>query len=163
MQFLACLTCGSNLEGRFLRVVTKVTKAYNLHETGMARTFSMDTAASPSLLLARARRAASENGVTLVGDEGSGRFSHKMLKGEYRMLGRTVIVTITYKHRLVPWSVLEGRLRGLFGSGSRMPPVHEESTAGTARLAQGRRDGRRTPPRHRRHPHRRRRLGPPRR
>jgi hypothetical protein len=124
----------------------------------------MDTAASPSLLLERARKAASENGVTLVGDKGSGRFSHKMLKGEYRMLGRTVVVTITFKHRLVPWSVLEGRLRALFGSGSRMLPVREQSTAGTARLAQGRGDGRRTPLRHpRRYPHRRRRLEPPRR
>ena len=32
----------------------------------MARTFSMDTAASPSWMLARTRRAASENGATLV-------------------------------------------------------------------------------------------------
>ena|SRR5215204_143583 len=131
--------------------------------TGMARTISIDTAASPSLLLERARRTAMENGVTLFGDERSGRFSHKMLRGEYRRIGRTVIVTITYKHRLVPWSVLEGRLRALFGSASGMPPVRAQSTAGTARLAQGRRDGSRTPPRHRRHPQRRRRLGPPRR
>jgi hypothetical protein len=56
-----------------------------------------------------------------------------MLKGAYHMIGRTVIVTITYKHRLVPWSVLEGRLRALFGSGSRMPRVVEQSTAPTAR------------------------------
>ncbi len=105
----------------------------------MGRTFSIDTAASPSLLLARARRAASQNGVTLFGNESSGRFSHKMLKGEYRIIGRMVIVTITYKHRLVPWSVLEGRLRGLFGSGSRMPRVHEESTAETARRTRDRR------------------------
>src|SRR5687768_5812904 len=88
--------------------------------TGMARTISIDTAASPSRLLEGARRAASENGVRLVGDEGSGRFSHKMLEGNYRRLGRRVIVTITHKHRLVPWSVLEGRLRGLFGGGPRM-------------------------------------------
>ena len=132
--------------------------------TGMARTFGIDTAASPSLLLESARRAASQNGMTLIGNERSGRFSHRMLRGEYRRIGRTVIVTITYKHRLVPWSVLEGRLRALFGSdSSRMPRVREQSTAGTARLAQGRGDGRRTPPRHRRHPQRRRRLGPPRR
>jgi hypothetical protein len=89
------------------------------------------------------------NGVTLVGNEGSGRFSHKMLRGEYRMIGRTAIVTITYKHRLVPWSVLEGRLRGMFGGGSRMARVGEESTAETARR---RRDRRRAI---RRHPRRR--------
>src|SRR5215217_8403894 len=84
----------------------------------MARTLHIDTAASPSLLLARARRTARANGVTLVGNEGSGRFSHKMLRGEYHRIGRTVIVTITYKHSLVPWSVLERRLRALFGSAS---------------------------------------------
>src|SRR5215210_3296021 len=107
----------------------------------MARTLRIDTAASPSLLLARARRTARANGVTLIGNEGSGRFSHKMLRGEYRMIGRAVIVTITYKHRLVPWSVLERRLRALFGSGSsRMPRVSHESTAPTARRT---REGRR--------------------
>jgi hypothetical protein len=121
----------------------------------MARTFSIDTSASPSVLLARARRVANENGVRLVGNESSGRFSHKMLIGEYRMSGRTVIVTITYKYRLVPWSVVEGRLRGLFGSGSRMPPVRQESTAVAARRTQGRRSASRRPPRHRRHPPRR--------
>jgi len=40
----------------------------------------------------------------------------KMLKGVYHTLGRTVIVTITYKHRLVPWSVLEDRLGGFITS-----------------------------------------------
>ena len=123
--------------------------------TSMARTFGIDTAASPSLLLERARRTASQNGVTLVGDERSGGFSHRMLRGEYHRLGRTVIVTITYKHRLVPWSVLEGRLRGLFGSDSRMPRVREESTARTARRSRGRRRASRRPPHHRGHPHRR--------
>jgi hypothetical protein len=125
--------------------------------TGMARTFSIDTAASPTLVLERARRVASENGVTLFGNESSGRFSHKMLEGEYRRLGRTVIVTITYKHRLVPWSVLEGRLRGLFGSSpSGIPPVHQRSTAGAARRSRGRRRASRGPPHHHGHPHRRR-------
>jgi hypothetical protein len=125
----------------------------------MARTLRIDTAASPSLLLKRARRTARANGVTLVGDEGSGRFSHKMLRGEYRMIGRAVIVTITYKHRLVPWSVLERRLRGLFGSGSsRMVRVSGTSTAPTASMARRTREGRRATRRrlrHRRHPRRR--------
>jgi hypothetical protein len=122
----------------------------------MARTLRIDAAASPSLLLKRARRTARANGVTLIGNERSGRFSHKMLRGEYRRLGRTVIVTITYKHRLVPWSVLEGRLRALFGSGSsRMARVSGTSTAPTARRTrEGRRATRRPRLPHRRHPHR---------
>src|SRR5918995_3198366 len=124
--------------------------------TGMARTLSIDTAASPSLLLQRAKRTASEHDVTLYGNERSGRFSHKILRGEYHRIGRTVIVTITHKHRLVPWSVLEGRLRGLFGSGpSGMGRVGERSKAGTAPRPRARRRTPRRPPRHRRHPHRR--------
>jgi len=79
----------------------------------MTRTFRVDTMVAPSLLLARARRMASENGATLVGDEGSGRFSHELVKGEYWMLGETVIVTITDKHWLLPWPVVEARLRKL--------------------------------------------------
>jgi hypothetical protein len=40
----------------------------------------IDIVASPSSLLTRARRVANEKGVTFVGDERSGRFSHPMLK-----------------------------------------------------------------------------------
>ena len=79
----------------------------------MARTFSMDTTADSLSLLARARRVAKENGATLVGDKQSGRFSHDMVRGEYRMVGQRVIVTITEKHWLVPWPVVESQLREL--------------------------------------------------
>jgi hypothetical protein len=79
----------------------------------VARTFSLDTPVKPLTLLARARRAASENGAILVGDEGSGRFSHELVKGEYRMLGQTVIVTITDKHWMLPWPVVVVRLKEL--------------------------------------------------
>jgi hypothetical protein len=122
----------------------------------MARTISIDTATSPSLLLQRARRAASENGVRLEGNESSGRFSHKMLEGNYRRLGRRVIVTITHKHRLLTWSVLEDRLRGLFGGApSGMPRVGERSQARTKPHPRSRRRASSRPPHHRSHRHRR--------
>jgi hypothetical protein len=79
----------------------------------MARTFSVNTRIAPSSLLARARRTADENGAAIVGDEGSGRFAHELVRGEYRMLGDTVIVTITDKHWLLPWSIVEARLKEL--------------------------------------------------
>jgi hypothetical protein len=79
----------------------------------VARTFSMDTTLESSSLLARAKRAASKSGATFVGDKQLGRFSHEMVRGEYRMVGRTVIVTITDKHWLVPWPVVESQLRKL--------------------------------------------------
>ena len=79
----------------------------------MARTFSMDTTLNPTSLLARARTVASENGATLIGDKQSGRFSHDMVRGEYHMVRQTVIVTVTDKHWLLPWPVVEAQLREL--------------------------------------------------
>ena len=79
----------------------------------MAKTFSMATTVDASSLLKRARKAASENDANLVGDEGSGRFSHEMVRGEYRLIGRTVVVTITEKHWLLPWPIVEAQLREL--------------------------------------------------
>jgi hypothetical protein len=64
-------------------------------------------------MLTRARKAAYENGATLLGEERSGRFSHDMAKGEYRMVGQTVVVTITEKHWLLPRPLVEARLKGL--------------------------------------------------
>jgi hypothetical protein len=87
------------------------------HERGrkkiVARTFNLDTKLRPSSLLARAKRAAYDNGAALLGDGRSGRFSHDMAKGEYRMAGRTVVVAVTDKHWLLPWPVVEAQLRGL--------------------------------------------------
>src|ERR671912_2001640 len=133
----------------------KLLKVKRTAETSMARTFSMvDAAASPSWMLARARRAVSENGATLVGDERSGHFSHQMVRGEYRRRGRTVIVTITDKHWLLPWRVVELQLRSWFGSRS-LPGEREESAGGTTRLARHRRGSGRPPrPRRRGRPRR---------
>ena len=73
----------------------------------------METSVAPSSLLARARRMARERGATLVGNEGSGRFSHRLVNGEYRMRGQNVVVTVTDKHWMLPWPVVEARLREL--------------------------------------------------
>ena len=79
----------------------------------MVRTFSMNTTLDPLSLLRRVKRVAKENGATLLGDERSGRFSHDMVKGEYRLVGEMVIVTITEKHWLVPWPIVESKVREL--------------------------------------------------
>ncbi len=79
----------------------------------MARSFSLDTPIKPLPLLARAKKAAYENGATLVGDEHSGRFSHDLVKGDYRMAGQTVVVTITRKHWSIPWPIIEAQLGAL--------------------------------------------------
>ena len=79
----------------------------------VARTFSMRTTVEPLSLLARAKRVAKENGATLVGGKQAGRFSHDMVVGEYHVVGQSVTVTITNKHWLLPWPVVEARLREL--------------------------------------------------
>ena len=79
----------------------------------MAKTYQLDTMVSPWSLLARAKKAAYANGAILLGDERSGRFSHEMAKGEYRMVDQKVIVTVTDKHWLLPWPVVEAQLREL--------------------------------------------------
>ena len=61
----------------------------------------------------KAKQAAYQNGADLFGDELSGRFSHEMAEGEYRMVGQRVIVTVTDKHWLLPWPLVEARLREL--------------------------------------------------
>ncbi len=76
----------------------------------------MHTPLNSSSLLVRAKKAASERGATLIGDKQSGRFSHDMVRGEYRVAGQTVIVTITDKHWLLPWPVVEAQLRKFMGS-----------------------------------------------
>jgi hypothetical protein len=81
----------------------------------LARTFSIETTLDPPSLLARVKRAARENGATLVGDGRSGRFSHHLISGEYRMVGSTVVVAITDKPPIVPWALIEARLRQLVG------------------------------------------------
>ena len=79
----------------------------------VARTFSMRTTVEPLSLLARAKRVAKENGAALVGGKQSGRFSHDMVGGEYRMVGQTVTVTVINKHWMLPWPVVEARLSEL--------------------------------------------------
>ena len=77
----------------------------------MARNLRMHTNLKPSSLLTRAKKAASESSAILVGDKQSGRFSHDIVRGEYRIVGQTVIVTITDKHWMLPWAVVEAQLR----------------------------------------------------
>ncbi len=79
----------------------------------VARTFSRRTTVEPLSLLARAKRVAKENGATLVGGKQARRFSHDMVGGEYHVVGQSVTVTITNKHWLLPWPVVEARPREL--------------------------------------------------
>lgn len=79
----------------------------------MPRTFNVVSTQNPSTLLARARRAAAENNADFRGTETSGSFSGSGVKGDYRMGGNVVTVTVTQKPFFVPWPVLESALKEL--------------------------------------------------
>ena len=53
-----------------------------------------------------------------------------MAKGEYRMVGQKVIVTVTDKHWLLPWPVVEAQLKSSYSS---LPIARVESAARPAR------------------------------
>jgi predicted alpha/beta hydrolase family esterase len=85
----------------------------SLERETVARTFSVARTSDSLSLLARAKKMANDTGATLVGDGEAGHFSHVLVKGEYRVTGDVVLVTITDKSWMVPWAVVESRLREL--------------------------------------------------
>jgi len=85
----------------------------SLEKETVARTYSVARTSDSLSLLARAKKIADDTGATLVGDGEAGHFSHVMLKGEYRVTGDVVLVTIHDKSWMVPWTVVESRVREL--------------------------------------------------
>ena len=78
------------------------------------RTFTLITTKNLGTLVARARRAAIENGADYFrGNETSGRFSASEVKGVYKTEGKVVTVAITEKPFYVPWALVEYELKRL--------------------------------------------------
>ncbi len=80
----------------------------------MARTFIVNTIEDPTTLVTRARQAASNGGAQFRGNETSGSFSGGGIRGIYRIQAGTVAVTITDKPWVIPWGVVESRVKRFF-------------------------------------------------
>lgn len=65
-------------------------------------------------LLAKAGEAARNNGIALTGDANGGAFKG-MAEGSYTVEDRTLVVNITKKPALAPWSMVETAVRRVFG------------------------------------------------
>lgn len=67
-------------------------------------------------ILGRARSAAQGAGITITGDEASGRF-RGTAEGSYTVdvESRVVRVEVTNKPSFVPWTMVEGALKRVFG------------------------------------------------
>ena len=64
-----------------------------------------------------------------------------MAKGEYHMVGRTVIITVTEKHWLLPWPVVEVQLRELVQKSCTARPPKRLRTSSVRPGRGTRRDG----------------------
>ena len=80
----------------------------------MSHSFSVALSEAPETLVQRARRAAIQAGADFTGDASSGSFSAMGVEGGYAVSGDRVVVTVTRKPAMAPWSMVEARLRGFF-------------------------------------------------
>jgi len=80
----------------------------------MTRTFSVALSEEPETLVERARQAALRAGATFTGDADAGSFSAMGVEGGYAIRDGQVVVTVTRKPALAPWSMVEAKLRGFF-------------------------------------------------
>ena len=82
----------------------------------MARIFSVDTRVSPLRCLLGGGGQRGRTTLRSPATRGQGASRTSWVRGEYRMRGQKVVVTITDKHWLLPWPVVEVRMRELLAS-----------------------------------------------
>ncbi len=80
----------------------------------MSKSFEVALNSTPETLLSKAREVAIKEGVELNGDVHSGSFSGKGLEGEFRVQDKTVLLTLKKKPKLVPWSMVEKKVKAFF-------------------------------------------------
>ena len=77
----------------------------------MSKSILLKIQQSPEVLYAKALQAAETQGYTFVGDAVTGEISGSGIKGRYKFVGNSLIVTITEKPTLLSWDALERRLQ----------------------------------------------------
>lgn len=66
-------------------------------------------------VVAKAKAASKSNGVTMEGDHSKGHFNGQGVEGNYHIEGSTLTIRITKKPLIVPWSLLETKIKNFFG------------------------------------------------
>jgi hypothetical protein len=92
----------------------KIQPSSATREEGGGRTFSIKATKNPGTLVSEAKKVAKENNATFRGDTSSGSFAGKGVKGNYKIEGGTVKVTITDKSTLASWSKVESKVKEFF-------------------------------------------------
>ena len=78
----------------------------------MPKTFTFNLCGDVSAKLDQVREAAMRESVEFRGDPSKGTFEGR-ISGTYRVEGGCILIEVTSAPRLVPWSVIENRLRGV--------------------------------------------------
>ncbi|CAL1240364.1 hypothetical protein [Candidatus Methylocalor cossyra] len=80
----------------------------------MSKSFQVKLNRPAAEILAQAQEAARANGIHFGGDGEAGTFAGHGIEGSYRIDGDILSVHISKKPFLLPWSVIESRLRIFF-------------------------------------------------
>lgn len=79
------------------------------------KSFEVKLKSSAEEVVAKAKTAAKSNGVAMEGDQSKGRFNGQGVEGQYHIEGSTLTIKITKKPLIVPWSLLETKIKNFFG------------------------------------------------
>jgi len=80
----------------------------------MSKAFEVKLTSDPDEVIAKAKVAARENGVKFEGDSQMGHFSGHGIEGSYLILDDTLAIKISKKPLIMPWSLIETKLRKYF-------------------------------------------------
>ena len=80
----------------------------------MSKTFEIPLGGDAVALVNKAQAAATTYAATFSGDISSGSFSGRGFDGSYTIIENMATVTITKKPFIVPWILVESKVRGFF-------------------------------------------------
>jgi len=78
----------------------------------MSRMFVHEFRGKPKKLLTVFREKSRGNGIHFTGNEHTGEASGRGFDMEYRVKGQAIAITVHRKPWLIPWSLVESKLRG---------------------------------------------------
>lgn len=78
------------------------------------KTYAFPLSGDPLSVVEKARDAAAGNGVKFEGDEQQGRFAGHGIEGLYTIQEAQVMIQISRKPIIMPWSMIESSLRKFF-------------------------------------------------
>jgi hypothetical protein len=79
------------------------------------KSFDVPLKLDPKEIIAKAKVAAKESGVQMEGDEIKGFFKGHGIEGHYSIAKDILAIEITKKPMIMPWSLIETKLRNYFG------------------------------------------------